>query len=145
MVDETNANDKAKQERLEAASEETARHEEQRSLGPDDVEHDDEAKGPRVVQTAGYDHGDEVRAADKEKTPSARSAFWANADDGRVHETRRADKSEVRGAFKDYEGRPDIESRASILARENAAPGQFTHEDLEGGSVDNPKNLTAEK
>lgn len=122
-------------DRLEAASEETKRHEEARSLdggnskGSDEavnnVEREEEGREPvvRHVQRPVTHTADK---ADKGKTSSARSAFWAQVGDGRVEESRRANRSEQKGAFEDYEARPDIESRESILAREQAAPGEYS-------------------
>lgn len=84
---------------------------------------------------------DKERKADEKKTPSARSRFEAKPHDGiwATEEAETATRKEQIAAFKEYEGRSDIESRASILARETAAPGQFSEENVSTGSVDDGK------
>lgn len=101
---------------------------------------------PQVVQTAGYKYSDKVRSNDSKLTDSATSDKWANADDGRVgnEDEDRASRKAQRDAFIDYEARPDIESRASILAREHAAPGAYGSEDLEGGFVEAKPDLSVQ-
>lgn len=107
---------------------------------------ENDEKEPQVVQTAGYKYSDKVTSNDSNLTDSATSDKWANADDGRVgnEDEDRASRKAQREAFIDYEARPDIESRASILAREHAAPGAYGPEDLEGGFVSTRDDLTAQ-
>jgi hypothetical protein len=145
--------------RVEEASKLVQAHEEERSLrqGASRVDEDKDNFGEgyannaerelaglppivRVTQNANpRDVFADARKDDENKAPSARSAFWANADDGRVVDDRRPTQEEVREAYRGYEQRPDIEERASILAREQAAPGQFSDANVQSGSVTDGK------
>jgi hypothetical protein len=58
-------------------------------------------------------------------TPSANRKFWARAFDDQYVESNRASNNDQVAAFVEYQARPDIESRSSILARENAQPAAF--------------------
>lgn len=92
---------------------------------------------PSIVQRAGFKHPEEVTKKDKNLTPSARSEHWGvgGADRNELDEERASREDQV-GAFGDYQDRPDIESRKSILAREQAYPAQFSEENVASGSVD---------
>jgi len=57
--------------------------------------------------------------------PSANRKFWARGVDDQYVESNRATNDAQVAAFVTYQQRPDIESRSSILARENAQPAQF--------------------
>lgn len=130
----------AGKERLKRASEATKAHDDASSLPQSDAQKgvswsgnasqaDEESPNPVVVQRAGAGG---LFGADPDDDPnvtsSARSAFWAQVGDGRVETSPDdyASNARQRTAFQQYEARPDIESRASILGRETADPGEYS-------------------
>ena len=81
---------------------------------------------PTLVQYSGQEFEAQVRADDEAGvTSSANRRYWARAIDDQYTESVRATNAEQVAAFAEYQRRPDIESRASILAREHAAPAAF--------------------
>lgn len=99
---------------------------------------EDETPEPRLVQAPGDFVSPE---GDEQRTASARARFvarphdgiWSPADQPRSKPVGRREQVE---AFKEYVERPDIESRESILARENALPAQFGERNVGSGAVD---------
>jgi len=126
------------EDRRDWASKLVADHEAERSLRREAPREDEavEEATPRLEYTAGQPVDEKVLEADKKLAPSARSAFWASTGDNRYDDRDEAASLEdQRQAFKDYESRPDIESRASILAREQALPGTISTKNVQSGDV----------
>lgn len=100
---------------------------------------------PRLVQSAGGPAEEDVKATEN-FTESAQAQFWARPHDGRDgdDDQETASREDQVKAFAEYASRPDIEDRQSILARENALPGQFSNENVASGSVDDGKVGTAD-
>lgn len=92
---------------------------------------------PTLVQYAGQDFEAQVAADDAAGvTPSANRRFWARAIDDQYTESDRASNAAQQAAFAEYQARPDIESRASILAREHAMPAEFENVVVPNGKFD---------
>lgn len=92
---------------------------------------------PTLVQYRNEDFEAQVKADDDAGvTPSANRRFWARAIDDRYTESDRASNADQMAAFAEYQRRPDIESRASILAREHAAPAEFENVVVPNGNFD---------
>lgn len=89
---------------------------------------------PKLVQVAHARYTPAQAATDAALTPSARSVFWAQAPD-ELPATTRATHAAQRAAWAQYVARPDIEGRESILARENAYPGDFSDKNPPGNEV----------
>lgn len=105
----------------------------QRGYAPENEDKD----APELVQ--GNDTAfDAAVAADDAAgvTPSANRKFWARAFDDQYEESNRASNADQRAAFEQYQSRPDIESRSSILARENAQPAEFENVVVPNGNFD---------
>lgn len=114
------------QERLEFARKATKEHDDASSLynGTDshnkekanNAEREEQGKFPiiheiyRPNNQSGYE-------GEENLTSSARKAFWATAGDGRIEDEGRPEVDDYILADSQYEGRPDIESRESILRR----------------------------
>ena len=81
---------------------------------------------PTLVQYDGQEFEAQVAADDAAGvTPSANRRYWARAIDDQYTESNRASNADQQAAFAEYQRRPDIESRSSILAREHAQPAEF--------------------
>jgi hypothetical protein len=92
---------------------------------------------PTLVQYRDQDFEAAVAADDEAGvTPSANRRFWARAIDDRYTESDRASNADQMAAFAEYQRLPDIESRASILAREHAAPAEFEGVVVPNGNFD---------
>lgn len=92
---------------------------------------------PTLVQYKDQDFEAHVAFDDRSGvTPSANRAFWARAVDDGYTESNRASNAAQMAAFAEYQTRPDIESRASILAREHAAPAEFENVVVPNGNFD---------
>lgn len=99
-------------------------------------ENEDKAE-PTLVQYPDQDFAPAVAADDAAGvTPSANRRYWARATDEQYKESVRATNAEQRAAFDEYQRRPDIESRASILAREHAMPAEFENVVVPNGNFD---------
>ena len=99
-----------------------------------------EAPEPRLVQSVGGPSEEHAKLTEG-FTESAQAKFWARPHDGRDGDSGEepASREEQVQAFAEYAARPDIEDRQSILARENALPGQFSNANVASGSVDDGK------
>lgn len=84
---------------------------------------------PRLVRSYGYDAPELAGVTD-----SAQPKYWPQGPKPVEYSTP-ATHAAQRAAFQQYESRPDIESRNSILAREHAQPGEFLPAQLAGGVV----------
>lgn len=92
---------------------------------------------PTLVQYREQEFEAAVAADDRAGvTPSANRAYWARAIDDGYTESDRASNAAQMAAFAEYQRRPDIESRASILAREHAAPAEFENVSVPNGNFD---------
>lgn len=90
---------------------------------------------PRLVQSPGENAEvklDVAPSSDLQFAAAPHDGVWNSADLAGEP----ASREEQVAAFADYVQRPDIESRESILARENALPGQFSTANVASGSVD---------
>lgn len=84
---------------------------------------------PRLVRSYGYE-APELTGV----TESAQPRYWPQGPKPTNYSTP-ATHAAQRAAFQQYETRPDIESRNSILARDHAQPGEFLPAQLAGGVV----------
>ena len=70
-----------------------------------------------------------------DQASSANAAYWPQVPAERST-SERASNAAQRAAFDAYQARPDIESRASILAREHAAPAEFENVTVPNSNFD---------
>lgn len=98
------------------------------------------APEPRLVQSVGGPKEEHAKLTEG-FTESAQAKFWARPHDGRdgTEVGTPASREDQVKAFAEYAARPDIEDRQSILARENALPGQFSNANVASGSVNDGK------
>lgn len=94
-------------------------------MAKEDVENDGKSQLPSST--------DPERAAQNQ--PGAQTV-----EVNKVEET----QEERMAALAEYQKRPDIESRESILARESAYPGQFSDENVATGDVTDGKAVSAD-
>lgn len=99
---------------------------------------ENEQQKPRLVQAPGEFNAPE---GDEKRTASARQRFVARPHDGiwtpaQQNRSEPASREDQVAAFGEYVERPDIESRESILARENALPAQLSDGNVGSGAVD---------
>jgi hypothetical protein len=112
------------------------------------AENKNEEPTPRLVGVPGDDrsHKDFESTAPSSSDPQ----FFAQPHDGVWSPDHQAEvlgepasHKEQMKAFAEYSDRPDIETRESILARENAYPGQFSNANVQSGEVTDGKARTA--
>lgn len=116
-------------DRLEWASKNTADHDKARSLfdhnandilSENNAEREEQGLHPHIKEIYTVNNVPPYDPAEENITSSARSNFWAKSGDGRIVDERKSSRQEMIKASKEYENRPDIESRESILERTGA-------------------------